>query len=162
MYQIQYAAGGKVDIPLYGDVNIRDWIGTPTPLPREKGTSSAVAWTGSNKMFPGGIAVYRMIWVNPRPDAPIKAMRFAHPSRLGVPVLLGLTTIVAADQKAAAEAAEKARELLSQALLALQANDLKKAQELLQQSLKADPSLAAAHQALGDIAERSGDEKAAL
>ena len=71
LYQVQYADGGKVDIPLYGDVNIRDWIGTPSLLPREKGTSSAVAWTGSCKMFPGGIAVYRMIWVNPRPDVQI-------------------------------------------------------------------------------------------
>ena len=161
LYQVQYADGSKTDIPLYADVNIRDWVGTASPLPREKGTSSAVAWTGSCKMFPN-IAVYRMTWVNPRPDAPIKALRFAHPSRQGVPVLIGLTTIVAADQKTAALAAEKARELLTKALAAVQANDLKTAKDLLQQALKADATLAAAHQAMGDIAERSGDEKAAL
>ncbi len=161
LYQIQYADGSKVDIPLYSDVNIRDWAGTPTLLPREKGTSSAVAWTGSCKMF-SVIGVYRMIWVNPRPDAPIKALRFAHPTRQAVPVLMALTTIVAADQKVAAEAAEKARELLSKALQALQSNDLRTARDLLQQALKTDGTLAAAHQALGDIAERSGDEKAAL
>jgi hypothetical protein len=161
LYQIQYADGSKVDIPLYSDVNIRDWAGTPGPLVREKGTSSAVAWTGSCKMFPV-IGVYRMTWVNPRPDAPIKALRFAHPTGQAVPVLMAVTTIVAADQKTAAEAAEKARELLTKALAALQSNDLKTAKDLLQQALKADATLAAAHQALGDIAERSGDEKAAL
>jgi hypothetical protein len=161
LYQIQYADGSKVDIPLYSDVNIRDWAGTPGPLVREKGTSSAVAWTGSCKMF-AVIGVYRMTWVNPRPDVPIKALRFAHPTRQGVPILMALTTIVAADQKVAAEAAEKARELLTKALQALQSNDLKTAKDLLQQALKTDATLAAAHQALGDIAERSGDEKAAL
>jgi tetratricopeptide (TPR) repeat protein len=161
LYQIQYADGSKVDIQLCSDLNIRDWVGTPTMLPREKGTSSAVAWTGSCKMF-AVIGVYRMTWVNPRPDAPIKALRFAHPSGHGVPVLMALTTIVAADQKVAADAAQKARELLSRALQALQSNDLKTARDLLQQALKTDATLAAAHQALGDIAERSGDEKAAL
>ena len=161
LYQIQYADGSKVDIQLCSDLNIRDWVGTPTMLPREKGTSSAVAWTGSCKMF-AVIGVYRMTWVNPRPDAPIKALRFAHPSDHGVPVLMALTTIVAADQKVAADAAQKARELLSRALQALQSNDLKTARDLLQQALKTDATLAAAHQALGDIAERSGDEKAAL
>ena len=30
---------GKAEIPLYADVNIRDWAGTPGPLVREKGTT---------------------------------------------------------------------------------------------------------------------------
>ncbi len=161
LYQIQYADGGKTDIPLCADVSIRDWAGTPGPLPREKGTSSAVAWTGSCKMF-SMIGVYRMTWVNPRPDAPIQALRFAHPSGQAVPILMALTTIVAADQKVASDAAQKARDLLAKALSALQADDLKTAKDLLGQAMAADATLSAAHQALGDIAERAGDEKAAL
>jgi len=158
LYQVQYADGVKQDIPLHSEVNIRDWAGTPGPLPREKGTVSAVAWSGSNKMF-ASIAAYRMTWVNPRPQAPVKALRFAHPSRQGVPVLMALTAIVPSDQPQAAQSADKARDLFSQA--ASETNPVK-ARELLKQAVAADPGLTAAQQALADVYEKAGDEDAAL
>ena len=160
LYQVQYEDGAKADIPLCSEVNVRDWSGTPGPMPREKGTSSAVAWTGSVKMFLSGpMAVYRMTWVNPRPEIPIKALRFAHPTRLGVPVLMGLTAILGPDQKQTAQAADKARELFAQAV---KESDAGKARELLKQAIAADAGMSAAHQALADLYEKAGDQDAAL
>jgi hypothetical protein len=160
LYQVQYEDGAKADIPLCSEVNVRDWSGTPGPMPREKGTSSAVAWTGSVKMFLSGpMAVYRMTWVNPRPEIPIKALRFAHPTRLGVPVLMGLTAILGPDQKQTAQAADKARELFAQAV---KESDAGKARELLKQAIAADAGMSAAHQALADLYEKAGDRDAAL
>ena len=78
-YEIQYADGRTADILLYGEENIRDWAANPGPFAREKGTRSAVAWTGSCKMF-ATIAVYHMLWVNPNPTVPVKAVRVLHPS----------------------------------------------------------------------------------
>jgi hypothetical protein len=163
LYQIQYADGTSVDIPLYGETNVRDWISAPGPFVREKGTTSSIAWTGSCPRF-RQIALYKMLWVNPRPEAAIRAVRFANPSRKCVPVLLALTGIVAKEAKSPSTpaAAQKARDLLAQALQAVQDHDDAKARGLLRDSIAADPSLATAHQALCDLYERAGDENASL
>jgi hypothetical protein len=159
LYQVQYEDGTKADIPLDADVNIRDWVGTPGLLLREKGTVSAVAWSGSTKMF-AVVAVYRMTWVNPRPEATIRALRFAHPSRQGVPILMGLTAIVGPDQKQPAQAATgRAQELFAQAA---REPDSGKAKALLQQAVAADAGLSAAHQALADLCEKAGDQDGAF
>jgi hypothetical protein len=98
LYQVQYADGTTADIALYGELNVRDWVSPPGPFVREKGTTSSVAWTGSCPTF-RQIAVYKMLWVNPRPEETIRAVRFANPSRKGVPALLALTAAVAKDAK---------------------------------------------------------------
>ena len=163
LYQVQYADGTTADIPLYGETNARDWISAAGPFARERGTTSSVAWTGSCPMF-RQIVLYKMLWVNPRPQVPIKAVRFANPSRAGVPVLLGLTAVVPHDAKPAQPPAalQKARDLLATALQAVQDHRDTKAQELLRDAIAADPSLTAAHQALADLCERAGNEDAAL
>ena len=162
LYQVQYADGTVTDIPLVSDVNIRDWASPPGPFLRERGTSSAVAWTGSCPMF-SQIGIYRLLWVNPKPEVAVKALRFANPARSAVPVLLGLTAAVAKDQKPQApEAAAKAQDLLAQATKTSDAGQTDKAIGLLRQAIGADPTLAAAHQMLGELCERSGDEEAAL
>jgi len=93
LYEIQYADGGMAQILLYYGENSRDWVDAPGTLAREKGTTSAVAWTGSCVLY-APVAVYRMLWVNPRPGVPVKAVRFANPARATVPILLGLTAVV--------------------------------------------------------------------
>jgi Tfp pilus assembly protein PilF len=110
------------------------------------------------------IALYKMLWVNPRPQVAIKAVRFANPSRTGVPVLLGLTAVVPRDAKPpqAAAAVQKARDLLAAALKAVEDRQDAKAQGLLKDAIAADPTLTAAHQALADLCERASDEDAAL
>jgi hypothetical protein len=163
LYQVHYADGTSANIPLVGETNVRDWISPPGPFVREKGTTSSVAWTGSCPMF-RQIALYKMLWVNPRPETEIRAVRFANPSHKGVPVLLALTGIVAKDAKSTPTpaAAQKAHDLLAQALRAVQEGDEAKARRLLKDSIAADPSLTTAHQALCDLLERAGDENSSL
>ena len=163
LYQIEYADGTTTDVPLYQDVNIRDWARTPGPFLREKTTRSSVAWTGSCPMF-NVIAVYKMLWVNPRPDAPVKAVHFSNPEKKAVPILIGLTAVLphTAGPAQNAEAAAKAKGLLEQAGKAVAANDDAKARGLLKEAIACDPALEAAHRALADLCERKGDEDAAL
>ena len=96
-YQIQYADGQTEDVAVRKDENIRDWATEPAPFLRERGTRSIVAWRGACPMF-RAIGVYRMLWVNPRPGVPVKAVRFSNPTRETVPVLMGLTAAVASDR----------------------------------------------------------------
>ena len=51
-YEVQYADGTTQQIPLIAEENIRDWASPPALLPRERGTQSRVAWTGTTKVFP--------------------------------------------------------------------------------------------------------------
>jgi hypothetical protein len=162
LYQVQYADGTTQDIPLRSEENLRDWISPPGPFPREKGTVSSVAWTGSTPLFKL-VTVYRMLWVNPRPEAPVAAVRFANPARQACPILIGLTAVVPSGAQAppAADAA-RAQDLLRQGLAAAQERDEARARELLAQALAADRSLSGAHQALAESYEREGNEQAAL
>ena len=111
---------------------------------------SSVAWTGSTPLFKL-VTVYRMLWVNPRPEAPVAAVMFANPARQACPILIGLTAVVPSGAQAppAADAA-RAQDLLRQGLAAAQERDEARARELLAQALAADRSLSGAHQALAE------------
>lgn len=162
VYQVQYADGTTAEISLKINENIRDWTDHNTEeFPHEKGTKSYIAWTGTCKMF-GQIGVYMMRWVNPRPETPVVAVRFSNPGRDAVPVLLGLTAAVKKDAKAAEAALAKAQDLFKKARDAMDANKKDDAKVLLQQALAAWPALTAAHQALADLAEQSGNEDQVL
>jgi hypothetical protein len=162
LYQIQYADGSTFDIPLRGGENIRDWAETPGPFLREKGTTSVVAWTGKCEMFPV-ICVSRMLWVNPKPDVAVKAIRFSNPRMEPVPIMLGLTVAVAKGQKTETgrELAE-VQDLLSRAGKAVAAKDDKTAEDLLKKAVAIDPTMTTAQQALADLYERTGNEEAAF
>jgi hypothetical protein len=162
MYQIQYADGTTFDIPLVGDQNLRDWACTPGPLLREKGTQSNVAWTGKCKMFPS-ISVYRMLWVNPKPDVAVKAVRFSNPSLDPVPILMAMTAAVAKGQSTETpKNLAQIRDLLNEAakLVAEKIDD--KAIEKVKQAVALDPTQTTSQQALADIYERKGDEANAM
>jgi len=160
-YDIQYADGTSATIPLKSEENMRDWITTPGPFPREKGTVTNVAWTGTTPLFPL-VAVYRMLWVNPRPQTPVAAVRFSNPAGQAQPILLGLTAVTSGEKPQVAAETARAQDLLKQGLAAVQQGDAKSGQDLLRQALAADGSLAGAHQALAELLERSGDVNAAL
>lgn len=160
-YEIQYADGTRAMLPLKTEENIRDWISPPGPFPREKGTVSSVAWTGSTPLFKL-VTVYRMLWVNPRPETPVTAVRFANPAGHACPILLGLTAVTASGTPQVPPQTARAQDLLKQGLSAVQQGDDKRAQDLLGQALAADGSLAAAHQARAELLERRGDVQGAL
>jgi tetratricopeptide (TPR) repeat protein len=163
LYQVQYADGTVLDISLVCDENIRDWISPPALLPREKGTQSRIAWTGTTKVFPVA-CVFQMLWVNPTPEVPVKAVRFANPTRVACPILISLTA-VARDEKAAADRAAaqaRAKEGLTKGLAAFNAGKDAEARDLLSQAVKEDPSLEAAYQALLQTCERLKDEEGVL
>ena len=158
VYQIQYADGTTAEISLKMGENIREWADHDTSeFPNEKGTKSYIAWTGTCKMF-GQIGIYMMRWVNPHPEVQVVGVRFTNPSRSAVPILLGLTAVVKRDAKEAEAALAKAQNLFKMAREALDAGKKDDAKSLLKQALAAWPALTAAHQALADLAEQSGNE----
>jgi tetratricopeptide (TPR) repeat protein len=113
-------------------------------------------------MFPL-IGVYRMLWVNPTPAVPVKAVRFANPALKAVPILLGLTVAVAKGGRVKApDFLIRAQALFTQASLAAAAKDDATAERLLKEATMLAPTLTAAHQALADVYGRKGDEPAAL
>ena len=162
MYQVQYSDGGVCDIQVRNEENIRDWAAKPGPFLREKKhTRTEVAWTGSTPMWPL-VGVYRMLWVNPRPDVPVKAIRFANPVGRSVPMLLGLTAAVTRDAKI-----EIPRDTAAAARLLAEAKQCPtdqrpKAIEMLRKAITMDPGLSDAYQTLAALLEASGDEDAAL
>jgi hypothetical protein len=164
-YQIQYADGTTADIPWIAEENMRDWASNNTgEFPRERGTRTVVAWTGSCKMF-SPISLYLMRWVNPKPGEPVKAVRFVNPATVDVatvPGLIGLTVVVKRDLKETASDLAKAQELLKQAQQAIAANKVADGKALLQQAIAASPTLDAAHQVLADLCEKGGKEDEVL
>jgi len=157
IYRIRYEDGSHVDIPVKGRENIFDWAG-PRPTSNEKGTTSVIAWTGSNEIFPL-IGVYRMTWVNEKPDVPIKSVTFLTPEMKSVPVLLGLTAAVKKGQFAAPpENAARAKKLLADGKAAFAKSQLDDARKMLKDAISIDPSLPETYQALANVAEKKGDD----
>jgi predicted negative regulator of RcsB-dependent stress response len=161
LYQVQYADGSRIDVPLTSGVNIWDWSGASAGFAREKGTRSNVAWTGSNQIF-STITIYRMLWVNPKPQVAVKAIRFASNGNASL-MLAGLTAVLAQGQQDTTPAQlAQARAALLDAGKALDAGKLDVAEKLLRAAISGDPSLTAARQSLADLYERKGDENAAM
>lgn len=161
VYQIQYADGTTLDVPLTQGVNLWDWSGASQGFAREKGTRSNVAWTGSNDIFPT-ITIYRMLWVNPKPQVAVKTIRFATTGQSTL-MLAGLTAIVAKGQvDTTPQQVAQAQTALQQASKDLDAGKLDAAEVQLNTAVAADPTLTAARQALADLYERKGDEAAAF
>lgn len=157
IYTIRYTDGATVEIPLITGENIHDWAG-PKPFLREKGTQSVIAWIGSTPTFER-VGVYRMLWVNPRPEAPIESIRFSRPPPHGsVPVLIGITAVVNADTDVSDADAAKARALLQEARDADASGNLARALELLDDAVTRDPALDDAYSLMLDVAEKTGDE----
>jgi hypothetical protein len=163
LYQVQYADGTTHDIPLLGNENLRDWNAAPGPFARERGTSSRVAWTGSTEIFPV-VTVYQMLWVNPKPGVPVRAVRFANPEQAACPILIGLTAAIASKGAAGKPMANEAeaKALLAKGLAALSAGTDGEARKLFEQAVQKDPTLEAAYQSLGQVCEKLKDETAAL
>lgn len=164
VYQVQYTDGTAQEIELVSGENIRDWANPPAEFPRERGTRSRVAWTGSCAVFPT-ICVYQMLWVNPRPETPVKAVRFSNPEKIACPILMGLTAALKpgqVDLDALAAAQAKGKEWLQKGVAASEAGKDAEAREAFQQAIKASPSLDAAHQRLCELCEKMKDEDATL
>jgi hypothetical protein len=162
-YQIEYADGRIHTIPLVAGENVRDWTAPPALLSREKGTQSRIAWTGTTKAHPV-VSVFQMLWVNPYPETPVRAVRFANPSQKACPILMALTAVVR-DEKAAADRAAalaRAKQLLDQATAAVEVGKDASARELLERAIREDPSLEAAYRALGGVCEKLKDEDGVL
>lgn len=162
LYQVLYADGSVVDVPLVSGINIHDWSSDDVSFAREKGTRSNIAWTGSNGIF-SKISIFRMLWPNPKPQTAVKSIRFANPAEASTIMMAGLT-LVLSKEVAAAPPGEvaKAQEMLAKATRLIQDSKFDDARKLLEQAVQRDPSMSAAHQALADLMERSGDEEAAF
>jgi hypothetical protein len=164
IYQVVYSDGATFDIPLKGGINARDWASAPSStFVREKDTFSSVAWTGSCEMF-AGVAVYKMLWVNPRPDVPVKAIRYYKTGDMpGVPILMGLTSVLRREFKALTPTEQQqVRQLIAQGDKAAKEKDLAGAETLIRQAMALDPTAWDAFQKLADILEQKGTEEQRL
>jgi hypothetical protein len=156
-YRIEYEDGQSARIALVGGDNILDWS-RPHQLRGARGTQSQIVWTGSNDRHPL-IAVTRLLWVNPRPAAPLRAVTFANPAGEAMPVLFGLTAAVPKGRVALTpEAAAKGKDLLSKGQAAAAAEKWDEARRLLTEALKQDPALDEGYRLLADVAERAHNE----
>ena len=160
-YQVQYADGTSLKVPLKKGANMWDWTATHVGFTQEKGTRSNVAWTGSNDVF-NSISLYRMLWVNLKPDVVVTNVRMSSSGQSSL-MLAGLTAVIAKGQQDTAPAQiTQARQALSEAMKASEEKRADQAEKLLHTALQADPTLTAARQALADLHERQGNESAAL
>ena len=151
-YRIVYEDGGIFDVPVKGGVSIADWNALKTL------SGADIAWTGSNDEFPL-IGVYRMLWVNHRPDTPIKEVVFANPERKSFPILIGITAAARRETMPVSPAnAAKAKQSLADGKAAFKSNRTDDAYRLLRDAVVLDPSQKDAYQALADAAERKGTE----
>jgi len=164
VYEIQYEDGTSEEILLVENENIFGWTRDGAAFPRERGTRSRVVWTGTTGIFPT-LCVCEMLWVNSKPDVPVKAVRYANPLKGMCPVMIAVTAAVMpteADLEAIAAGQLKAKEFLQKGLASFDAGKDAEAKEALEQAVKADPKLDAAHQRLCELAERSSDDEAIL
>jgi len=151
-YRIVYADGSSFDVLVKGGVNIAGWNALRM-LP-----GADIAWTGSNDQFPM-TGVYRMLWVNHKPETAIKELIFSNPERTSIPVLIGITAAVRKEtMPVSPEDAVRAKKSLEEGRTAFQNDRIDDARRLLRDAVVLDPSLQEAYQALADAAERKGDE----
>jgi len=111
------------------------------------------------------VSVFQMLWVNPKPEVPVKAVRFSNPQKAACPILIAISAAVKpgkADLEAVAAAQTKAKTWLAKGIAAMDAGKESEAKQALQQAIKEDPHFDAAHQRLCELCERMNDENATL
>jgi Tfp pilus assembly protein PilF len=157
-YRIGYADGTTLDIPLVSEKNVRDWASHNTAdFANEDDTETVVAWTGTCKIFKK-ISACMMLWVNPRPDEPVVSVGFVNRRQKCVPILIGMTAAVRRDPVEAAAHLARAREILKEARVKLEAQQPDEGRKLLREAVALSPELMEAHERLADLGERAGDE----
>ena len=161
--QAIYEDGTIYDLKVIGGVNIADWASGPCTLAHEKDTASSVAWTGSTAMFPI-VAVHKMLWVNPTPEVPVRAIRYFKTPEMGsVHILMGLTSVLKRDVKPLTpEQTAALAGLMQRAAAAMKQKDSVAAGQALRQALDLDPKKWDAYQLLADALEQAGDEEQLL
>jgi beta-galactosidase len=92
-YIINYADGQSVTIPIFSEIDIESYRQeTPRAIP-----GAQVAWVSKYADSSESAVAYSKQWNNPRPDVEIKSVDMAYGAdKRGVPVLLAITTAIAA------------------------------------------------------------------
>jgi hypothetical protein len=151
-YKIVYEDGSTFDVPVKAGVHVEDWNDIRV-LP-----GASIVWTGSTDAFPM-TGVYRMLWVNPKPETSVKEIVFSNPEKKAFPVLLGVTAAARRETvPVPPEVAARAKKALEDGKAAFQGNRIDDACRLLRDAVVLDPSLRDAYPALADAAERKGEE----
>ena len=164
VFQVIYEDGTSYDINIVGGVNAKDWAAGPSSgFPHEKDTSSSVAWTGSSDMFPV-VSVYKMLWINPRPEVSVKAIRyFKTPEMITVHILMGITGVLKREIKPITpEDLAKIADLMKRGAEAVKNKDNDSAEQLFRKVIAMDPRKWDAYQQLADVLEQKKDEDALL
>lgn len=91
-YQVHYADGQNLDIPIVYGRDTRDWWHYAENSADEP--ALVTAWEGTNPASRAANAAIRLFlttWVNPRPDVPIRSFDFIHAGTRAVPILVAVT-----------------------------------------------------------------------
>ena len=151
-YRIVYEDGSSFDVQVKAGVNIADWNALKI-LP-----GAEIVWTGSNDEFPM-TGVYRMLWVNHKPETPVKEIVFSNPEMKSFPVLIGITAAARKETvPVSPENAARAKKSLEDGRAAFQGEKNDDACRLLREASVLDPSLKETYQVLADAAEKTGNE----
>lgn len=90
-YEIRYADGGRLAIPIrYG----HDVLGWNSTEPNPAAGGARVAWEGQIRGSKGQarpVRLYHQEWLNPRPDAPIATIDFVASDAVAAPFLIAIT-----------------------------------------------------------------------
>lgn len=159
-FLMEYVDGKSLEVPIVGERNVRDWASTdlgPLPARRQR---AWIGWSGRSDGFPNA-SVYVLEWVNPRPQAVLKAIRFvAHSGR--VPILLAVTLALPPKAPEPALQPKYMTENERKRIAALvEANQTKSAGEALETLLADAPDKVDARKVLAQILWDAGElEKA--
>lgn len=85
VYEVTYADGQVVEIPVRYGMEANDWWNESEPL------VARIAWQGDNSEH--AVALQHLQWKNPRPDVALKSLRVRSLETPSVPVILGLTAL---------------------------------------------------------------------
>jgi hypothetical protein len=162
--EVQYEDGTRAEFRFIGSVNTKDWArGPQSGFPLEKDTFTSVAWTGSSTMWPV-VSVFKTLWVNPKPEVKVKAVRYYKtPGWVSVHILMGLTAVLKMDVRALSPAEQaQVAALVAKGAEAVGRKDLAAAEKLFREALAMDPKNWDACRRLGDVLEQGGNEEALL
>jgi hypothetical protein len=160
---IKFADGSEEKIRL-NENNMADWNPGKDNFPKEKLTTTTVAWEDATPQFPL-IRVYKTLWVNPYPEKTIASVTLSNkslpPKQWRVIPHFGLTAAILQSDKTPLgnNEVEKSERLFQEALIQIEKGNQKTAVSLLEESLKNNPRNTGSWLSLTSIKSQSASIK---
>lgn len=85
-YRITYKDNSHIDVPVYGGLDVADWVGGLPPTARVK-----TAWSGANNEHQVNLAHFQ--WKNPNPQKTVKSIQVISAGLSTIPAVLAVTIV---------------------------------------------------------------------